>query len=248
MHQDNFYSRFTEYYIDIFPFSPETYTFLKEYTRPGYKKILDAGCGTGDYAARFKKDGFQAAGFDLDESMIEYALSRFPETEFFQMDLREIFGLKQNYHMIYSIGNTVSHLPQAEFISFAGHVFQKLNPGGRWIFQVKNWDYILEQAPEYHFPVIGGRSGKVKFFRRYESISSREVTFITRLEDRGQVAFQGKVRLYPIQNEDYLSIHHRMGFDLSGHFADFSKTPYEKSQDSANIFVFTKPSGTHWRN
>ncbi len=242
MNQNNFYSPFVKYYTKIFPFSPQTYAFLKESARVGYKHILDAGCGTGDYADRFHKDGFQAAGFDENEEMIEYAMSRFPKTEFMRLDLRELPRLEKNFDLIYSIGNTVSHLPQAEFVTFAGDVFEQLNPGGRWIFQVKNWDHILKQAPEYTFPLITAEDGQVKFFRQYIDISQKNVTFITQLEDEGDVVFDGKVILYPIQNQDYLSIHQRIGFILSGHFADFDMNDYKESNDSANIFVFSKPS------
>ncbi|MFO7865625.1 MAG: class I SAM-dependent methyltransferase [Candidatus Aminicenantes bacterium] len=242
MSHNNFYRSFVEYYPEIFPFSPKTYEFLREFTPHESRRILDAGCGTGDYAAQYQKDGFKATGFDLDENMIHYARSHFPDAEFFCLDLRDITRLNNKFDMIFSIGNTVSHLPQAEFLSFAADVFQILNPGGRWIFQVKNWDHIFNQAPEYQFPVITAQNEQVKFFRRYASISPKEVTFLSRLEDRGEVVFQGEVKLHPIRNEDYLTIHHRMGFKLSGHFADFSKAPYDKSLDSANIFIFTKPS------
>jgi SAM-dependent methyltransferase len=238
----NFYSLFVKYYTKIFPFSQQTYAFLKEFTRGGEKNLLDAGCGTGDYADRFHKDGFQAAGFDSNEEMIEYARARFPETEFLRLDLLELPVLKENFDLIYSIGNTVSHLTQAEFVTFAGDVYQQLNPGGHWIFQVKNWDHILQQTPEYTFPLIEAEEGKVKFFRQYTDISTRNVTFINRLEDQGDVVFDGEVKLFPIQNQDYLSIHHRIGFILAGHFADFNMNDYEESRDSANIFVFSKPA------
>lgn len=242
MNQNNFYSPFVKYYTKIFPFSPQTYAFLKEFTLDGDKKILDAGCGTGDYADRFQKDGFQAAGFDSNEEMIEYAMARFPETKFLRLDLRELPVLEEKFDLIYSIGNTVSHLTQAEFAAFSGDVFQQLNPGGRWIFQVKNWDHILQQAPEYTFPLIQAEEGNIKFFRKYTDISAKNVTFITRLEDNDNVVFNGNVTLYPIQNQDYLSIHQRIGFTMAAHFADFKMNKYKESNDSANIFVFSKPS------
>lgn len=241
MNQNNFYSPFVKYYTLIFPFSPQTYAFLKEFTLDVDKKILDAGCGTGDYADRFQKDGFQAAGFDANEEMIEYAMSRFPETEFMRLDLRELPVLEKKFDLIYSIGNTVSHLTQNEFVTFAGDVFQQLNPGGRWIFQVKNWDHILQQAPEYTFPLITAEGGNVVFSRKYIDISSENVTFCTRLEDKSNVVFNGNVTLHPIQNQDYLSIHQRIGFNLTEHFADFSHNPYQENNDSANIFIYSKP-------
>jgi SAM-dependent methyltransferase len=242
MNQTNFYSPFVKYYTKIFPFSPQTYAFLKEFTLDGDKKIVDAGCGTGDYAARFQKDGFLAAGFDSNEEMIKYAMARFPGTKFKVLDLRELPNLKDNFDLIYSIGNTVSHLTQAEFVTFAGEVFRQLNSGGRWIFQVKNWDHILQQAPEYIFSLIQAKEGKVKFFRKYTEISAKNVTFITRLVNNNEVVFNGNVTLYPIQNQDYLSIHQRIGFTLAAHFADFKMNEYKESNDSANIFVFSKPS------
>jgi 2-polyprenyl-3-methyl-5-hydroxy-6-metoxy-1,4-benzoquinol methylase len=134
----SFYSEFAEHYETIFPFREEVHAFLRQSFPEAGRRILDAGCGTGDYCGRFAAEGFEACGVDLDPAMIKAARMRYPAATFHCLDMMEIAGLGSAFDLMFCIGNTAAHLPQAAFARFVQAVKGILRPGGRWIFQVVN--------------------------------------------------------------------------------------------------------------
>ncbi len=67
---------------------------------PAKSSILDVGCGTGDpIAAYLIACGFFVTGVDGSIAMLEIARSRFPDTDWIKMDMREL-ALKMKFHGI----------------------------------------------------------------------------------------------------------------------------------------------------
>lgn len=46
----------------------------------------------------------------------------------------------------------------------------KIKNSGIWVFQVLNWDYLL-QFDSYTFPVLRGMDGRISFYREYPEIN-----------------------------------------------------------------------------
>jgi cyclopropane fatty-acyl-phospholipid synthase-like methyltransferase len=68
-------------------------------------KILDLGCGTGDFYGFLKKRGWKASyeGIDVSQNMIDRAWTKFPESRFAQIDfLSDQFNYK--YDWIFACG------------------------------------------------------------------------------------------------------------------------------------------------
>jgi len=173
----SFYSAFATYYEVIFPFSETVYAFLRR-CLPSSGVVLDVGCGTGHYAGQLAADGFAAVGVDLDAAMIAYAQEHYPQAAFQRLNMLDIAALGQTFDAIFCIGNTAAHLTQAQFAHFLDAGRRSLTPGGVWIVQVMNWDYVLTQ-PAVTFPVM--TAGDATFYREYRDISEQQVTFHTRL-------------------------------------------------------------------
>ena len=170
------YSEFAPWYDQLFPFREEVYLFLREHASTQGTRILDAGCGPGHYCRRFQRDGFLATGIDLDPNMVVEAAKASPDAEFHCMDIASIPSLHQSFHLIYSIGNVVAHLPPLRFSAFLQDVYSALEPGGCWIIQVVNWDYLLE-LDDYTFPIKTVGKGSADFYRRYPRIAHNHIVF-----------------------------------------------------------------------
>lgn len=229
------YSQFAPWYDRIFPFSPGVYEFLSRHVKRTGGSVLDLGCGTGDYCVAFARDGVRAVGLDLDAAMISRARESDSGAEFHVLDMQEFPTLGGPWSLIYSIGNTAAHLPRESFWKCVENVSERLKPGGTWIVQVMNWNYVLG-LENFTFPpkVMDG----AVFHRFYEDISAAGLTFRTGLDVNGERVFDDSVRLYPLPSAEILAGHQERGFRLVEHVADYAGSAFDPKVFSANIFVF----------
>jgi SAM-dependent methyltransferase len=235
----SFYSEFAVWYVQIFPFREEVYLFLREHAAPPGSAVLDAGCGPGHYCRRFHHDGFRSTGIDLDAEMIAAAASTSPAVAFHCMDITELSSLKQSFRLIYSIGNVVAHLSPDRFSAFLRQVHTALEPGGCWIFQTVNWDYLL-RLTEYRFPVKTVGDGSLSFYRRYLDISPEQLVFEVELVADKNKIFNEQAILYPLASGSFIQRHEAAGFTQEAIYAGFDKTPFSREHNSGLVMVFRK--------
>jgi SAM-dependent methyltransferase len=232
-----FYSEFAEYYEAVFPYREEVHLFLRSCLPSDTRRLLDAGCGTGHYCGRLAADGLEVVGVDLDPQMIEVARRNYPTATFHCRNMLEIGALPRPFDFVFCIGNVAPHLTQKEFAEFVAQVKSLLRPGGVWVFQVVNWDYVLARG-SYPFRPRKLGMGDAVFLREYRDVSESRVRFATRLVDGKRTVFEGDLWLYPVRTDDYLRIHRDGGFELVAHFADFERAPYTTTTDGGSVFVF----------
>src|SRR3989304_6035419 len=75
----------------------------------GYKTLLDVGCGTGDHAALFKKQGFDVIGIDKSPAMVRSARSNFPSIPFKVADA-STFKIKCHFDVVIAIDSVLSFI------------------------------------------------------------------------------------------------------------------------------------------
>ena len=65
------------------PTTPMRIELLKRHLSsfPAGSRVLDAGCGRGEFCQTFKQMGMEPTGTDLSEAVIEYARSQFPDLD-----------------------------------------------------------------------------------------------------------------------------------------------------------------------
>jgi len=237
----SFYSQFADSYEAIFPFRQAVYSFLAVHLKQSRSRIVDIGCGTGHYCGRFAEEGFDAQGIDLDPAMIKSAGKGYPRASFQCLDMSHIASLNEYFDLAFSIGNVVSHLDKNNLRRFLNGLARVLNSGSVWIFQVVNWDYLLN-LKSYHFPPKSIREGRLVFQREYRGISEAGARFLTRLLSDEETLFDSEIPLHPIRTADYLELHREVDFRLLDHYADFARTPFDPSLASGSVFVFRKGS------
>jgi SAM-dependent methyltransferase len=235
----SFYTEFAPFYNQIFPFREEVYGFLREYAGSSGDCVLDAGCGPGFYCGRFSRDGFSAAGVDLDSGMISAAKEAFPQAGFHCMDISEISSLRGSFQLIYSIGNVLAHLSPERLPHFLASVYDSLSAGGCWVFQVVNWDYLLT-LKEYAFPVKRIESGAVEFHRRYPVISPERVIFEVEMISDGKTLFHEQSTIYAQNRDTCLQLHETAGFLLEGVYGGFDRSEFFSNRNSGMVMVFKK--------
>lgn len=233
-----FYTDFAQDYEEIFPFRTQTHSFLTSHLKKENAGILDIGCGTGHYCGRFAEDGHNVTGIDLNGAMIDKARQNYPGADFSVVDLKNIQSVNKKFDLIYSTGNVMSHVSYENLERFLLKLRKKLKKDSLWIFQVINWDYILT-LKKFTFPVI--ETDSRKFIRTYKNISEKELEFHTELQEKsgGKPLFQERITMYPISSNSYVDLHKTMGFQLEGHYSDFSEKQFKSNKFSADIYVFS---------
>ncbi len=134
------------------------------------KQLLDIGCATGELAFQLAAEETKVIGIDLNEDLLNQAIQRRgtvsnPEFQPGNMlELKNDFKADQ-FDAVLCFGNTLVHLETKEMVTqMLKGVTQVLKPGGKFLLQILNYDYILdEQVSE--LPLI--ETENIKFVRRY---------------------------------------------------------------------------------
>ncbi len=161
------YELISKIYEDIFPVDNNAVSFTKERIAAG--KILDIGCGTGEFDSRIAGGKTFVTGIDLDAEMIKKASANFPggNPAFMRMDMRTAVShfAPEHFDGIISYGNTLVHITDtAEMDSFLLGIKTLIQPGGKLLLQILNYDYIINNNIT-ELPVI--KTDKFTFKRNY---------------------------------------------------------------------------------
>jgi glycine/sarcosine N-methyltransferase len=195
--QNEFYSSISKYYAEIFPYQPMQLQFVK--SRAGElagKQILDIGCATGELTFQLAEAGANVTGIDLNKDLLNQAIgcSGFPaqrsggqsadsgirESEFAtpklqignMLELATDFKLAQ-FDVVLCFGNTLVHLQTLELIQqMLKGVFTILKPGGRFLLQILNYDYIFDEQ------FLNFQTLKQKIFNLSENINSKKTAHL----------------------------------------------------------------------
>jgi len=113
----------------------EEYQFYKGLLdKNGVNNILEIGCGTGQLAKRFLRDGYGYTGIDVSMRMLEYARKEMPSHHFHQMDMREI-NLETTFDAVIITARSISYiLSNVDVIATFRSIKNVLKDGGVLIF------------------------------------------------------------------------------------------------------------------
>lgn len=116
-------------------------TIAKKYIRakPG-EKLLDIGCGTGNYFVELEK-GVKYVGYDVSEQYIEFARKRYedePNAKFHCVGVNDLEELDTDFDIAITIG-LLHHLHDEEAAKVIEVAFNHLRPGGRYMLLEPTW-------------------------------------------------------------------------------------------------------------
>lgn len=110
------------------------------------KRILDLGCGTGEHARFLREKGFEVTGVDASEAQLAQAREAGPGPEFVKGDLAELATVVSGpFGGAIALGNGLPHMFPLEMVRFLEDLADLLLPGAPVLFQVLNYDRILDQ-------------------------------------------------------------------------------------------------------
>lgn len=232
-----FYTALGEYYDQVFPLGEAQLSFLTKYIdKPG--PVADLACGTGTYAKALGEKGYQVVALDLDGEMVRQAKEKtqgLPVTVF-QGDMRkarELLKEQAPYAGVFCIGNSIVHLNSLqEIAALCEDVYGLLKPGGIFIIQTVNYDWVLKDGVT-GLPTI--KREDVTFVRKYnyhrpgDKIEFRgELTY---LKDGKPWTVVNSVMLLPLLAKDLDKMLTEAGFSQVSFFGNFLEAPHsDKAQ------------------
>jgi SAM-dependent methyltransferase len=237
----SFYSDFADHYEAVFPFREPVHRFLASHLTGDGQRILDIGCGTGHYCGQFAEAGHDVLGIDLDPEMVAVAADRYGRARFRCLDMLALDDLDPAFDLIYCVGNVAAHLPAGRLPEFLTSLRRILAPDGVWIFQVVNWDSVLDRADaggRFRFDPRRIGDGDLVFEREYRGVGGESLRFSTRLRSGDRELFAGEVSLYPVKAGSYRRHHREAGLELVGHYGDFARSTFDPAGSGASVYVF----------
>ena len=148
----NLYSDLAEVYeamYETFIDYKTEYDFYSQHLNHHHKKsLLELGCGTGNLASHFIKNGYEYFGLDLSKAMLDIATRKEPNGKFSQGDMRT-FQLENNVGATIMTGRTISYLVTNEDLrSTFAKVYENLEMGGIFCFDCIDANIFIPEIVE----------------------------------------------------------------------------------------------------
>jgi SAM-dependent methyltransferase len=147
---------FDENYLRTLPFMTAQQTlretaFLKEaLSPPAEGAVLDVGCGYGRHAIELSQRGFKVTGLDLSLPLLiraaDEAQRRGLAVNFVHADMREMTYDSQ-FDAAYCVLTSFGYFDEETNLRVASSICRALKPGGRFLVDTINRDYIVSDLP-----------------------------------------------------------------------------------------------------
>ena len=113
-------------------------------------RILDLACGAGQHAVELAARGYDVVGFDLSQSQLDWAgglaQERGQRLQFTYGDMRDL-AYHEAFDAIYSWNTSFGFFEEEKNVDVAQRIFRALRPGGRFLLDVINRDFVVAQQP-----------------------------------------------------------------------------------------------------
>ncbi|MGC8769762.1 MAG: class I SAM-dependent methyltransferase [Brevinematia bacterium] len=228
-----FYEIFVDYYDQIFPLSEELKNFVSSYIESG-NTYLDIGCGTGELVIYLSNKNIlkEIIATDIDDAMLEKAKKKTKNVNFIKLDMREL-NYDEKFDTISCFGNTIVHLTSLKDIEiFFNNVFKALKKGGKFLFQILNYNIVQ------NFPTI---QNDVFIFERYYKYEKELIKFKVKFSlKKLKETFESSIFLYPLKFDTISEILTTSKIKNISFFSDFKKNPFNSEKSSLLVGVIEK--------
>lgn len=111
------------------------------------KSVLDLTCGTGSQVFWLVKHGYEVFGVDLNSKILEIAQHKAKQQNIsLQLEQGDMRTAKiGQFDAVLTIFNAIGHLTKEDFELALQNINSNLKPGGLYIFDIFNLDYLLHE-------------------------------------------------------------------------------------------------------
>lgn len=125
--------------------------FIEQSLRvPQGARVLDLACGNGAHAVELAARGYYVTGLDLSTTMLDmaggYNTRRGQSVQFLQADFRQL-DVEGTFDAIYMWGGSFGYFDDASNANVIERVVRALKPGGRFLIDLTNRDFVAPRSP-----------------------------------------------------------------------------------------------------
>lgn len=246
------YKELSQYYDYIFPAGQEQLNFFKQvFGDLGVSRVLDLGCGSGNYSLEFAKWGLAVVGLDYEQEMIRLAREKARKlglsVDFITGDMRNLEDIEGKFDAVICIGNSLPHLlTDKDLTTSLTQMKEKLYHGGTLIIQTVNYDRILK-GHITELPDIVNKQAGIIFTRHYDFRANGLIDFKTTLiknEPKGSQHSLGsaQVPLRPLTRLELEKLIQAAGFEDTQVFGSFGRKPHGWDSQATVMQTFRRRS------
>lgn len=153
------------------------------------KSCLDLGCGTGVLCRILRGQGMETSGVDLSESMIAIARENDTESHYEAADMITYRPGRQ-FDLVTCTGDALNHILLMQDVErIFRNVYNCLNPGGYFIFDILNENEVSSSEP---FEMDFTETTRVWF--QMTRPGDRLVNLRIRVWENGEIRFEENIR------------------------------------------------------
>ncbi len=198
-------------------------------------EIWDLACGKGRHAVYLSKKGCKVIGTDLSTNSILCASAETKAgLEFYVHDMRQPFRINY-FDYVLNLFTSIGYFERSnDTLKVFRNVHHSLKPGGRFIIDFFNREFIIKNLENSIEKNIDGI--KFKISKRVEAN-----TIIKKIEVKDgekQSVFEEKVCLYELS--DFMDYASKVGFKIGKIFGDYQLNTYNPSSSERLIIEFIK--------
>ncbi len=202
--------------------------------------LLDLGCGPGYHAVELAERGYAVVGYDLSLHQLalaaDVAQERHQKLNLMQGDMREM-AFDAVFDGIYCWNTTFGYFEEEKNLAVAERIFKALKPGGTFLVNVINRDFVTMQQPSSVW--FEGDSAVCMDDMTVDFISSRlRVKRSVMLDDGRTRECHYSIRLYSLHELGKLL--HDVGFRVAEASGDPSTPGVFMGQNAPRIIILAQ--------
>ncbi len=169
---------------------------------PAAGEILDLGCGYGRISTPLRRRGYRVVGYDLSPTLLQHARGRDPGGIWVRGDMRALPFLEE-FDWVVSLFNTMGYFEEEDSnFRVMRSVAEALRPGGRFVCQLVNRDYLVQRFPAQE---VHRRDDRIVLEEReFDPVASRVHTRTTVCRGAERREYASSIRVYTVTELDLL--------------------------------------------
>ena len=210
MYSDAFCKVYNAFGWNYYPeaFGEQLLQWLKRH-HPQARTSMDLACGTGVLCEILHGNGYEAAGMDFSEGMIEIARANCPQIHYDVADMITYRPEKQ-YDLVTCTGDALNHIASSEDVEqIFRNVYGYLGDGGYFIFDLLNRNEISTSEP---FELDYSDTVRAEF--RMVQPEEGRVNLQIRVFENGELQFEEIIRERVHEPADICDRLRRCGFQV----------------------------------